>query len=180
MRPAGLEKTIEGQKLMFYPISMKAFFKLRQVAGPVMKAITTLLTRNDSDCATRAKSDPSGKVTEVNTEAIPTETAKLRTRERQEAMKAAVETLLDPANAEVLAYLLGDSLKDDLKDCSMKEKVEFVENLPFGVAFQMCIALVEANKRVFGPLAEKAGDLLQKGMDAANMGQGMDEEVTSG
>ncbi len=181
MKPAGLEKEIEGEKLIFYPISMKALFKLRQVAGPVMEALTILLTRNDNDCATRAKSDKSGKVTEIDTEAIPTETAKLRTAERKDAMRKAVETLLDPGNSEVMAYLLGDSLKDSFDGVPMKEKVEFVEALPFGIAFQMCLALVEANKKVFGPFAEKAGDLLQKGMDAANLGQGLEEEeVTTG
>jgi len=173
LKPAGHEAEIGEDKLTFYPVSIKAAFRLQSIAGPVAEAVTVLLTKNESDTACKIRPGADGKPSEVDTEAIPTETAALRTSERKEAVRKAIDTLLNPKNSEVLAYLLGDSLRDVFpRDAKMAEKIEFVESLPIGVAAQMVWAFIAANKRTFGPLAEKVGDLVQQGLSATGMAQG--------
>lgn len=178
MKPAGYTVEIEGEEITFYPVSVKALFKLQAIAGPVAEAITVLLTKHESDTASRVKPGKDGRPESIDMEAIPTETARLRTQERTEAVRSAVETLLNPKNSEVLAYLMGDSLRDVFdRDAKMAEKIEFVESLPAGILAQMGVAFVKANKGVFGPLAEGVGDMLQKGMAAAGMSQEDGEEI---
>lgn len=177
LKPVGHVEEIGGEELTFYPVSIKMAFRLQSIAGPVAEALSVLMTRRDSDTSSTIVPGKDGVAQSIHVDAIPTDTAALRTKERRQAVRQAVDTLLNPKNVEVLASLLGDSLRDVFpRDAKMAEKVEFVESLPVGVAAQMVVAFVEANKRVFGPLADRVEELVQKGLSAAQEEQEIEDQ----
>lgn len=169
MKPEAVDITIGDETIRMFPLSLKATFKLQTIAGPLLEAVTVLVTRNEGDTRSEVDHDKNGKPSKIRVDAVSADMAKLRTEQRKAAVRKAAEVLLDPRNAEVLGYILADSLRDDFaRDTQMPEKVEFVEAMPIGVLAQMITGLFKANKKVFGPLAGSAGGLLEKGLTAAN------------
>jgi hypothetical protein len=171
LSPQGTEAEVAGQKYIFYPMSVRAVFRLRSLMSPLMAAVSVLMSSNPNDCKSTVKETQDGRQ-DITVEAVPTDTAKLRTEQRKAALKAALETLLDPTNAETLAALLKDAMRDDLGDLEMSQVVELVQETPVAYLTEMLFGVFGANKKVFAPLATKAGglgSLVSKGMAATGL-----------
>jgi hypothetical protein len=166
--PVGVEHEVQGKLLKFYPISVKTAFAVKGVAAALVRALSTILKKHETDCSQKTKLDRDGKMQEVQSEAIDKNLAELRTKERERALEEAIQALLNGDNSLVIGRMLVDSLRDvPGRDKMTSDQIKaFVDELPLPALVEMLVGLAKGNKAVFGPLVEKAEGLLKKGLAA--------------
>jgi hypothetical protein len=175
--PEGVEHKVQDKVLKFYPISVKTAFAVKGVAATLVRALSTILKKHETDCAQKTRLDKDGKMQEVQSEAIDKSLAELRTKEREKALEEAIQALLNGDNSLVIGKMLVDSLRDvPGRDKMTSDQIKaFVDDLPLPALVDMLVGLAKGNKAVFGPLVGKAEGLLKRGL-AAVAG---DEEKTT-
>ena len=177
--PEFIEHDVQGQLLKFYPISARSAFRIRSLAQPLVQALTVLFTRHDTDTAQQSKLNKEGVAQDVRIEAISADLAAARTKEREKAVGGAINALLNPDNSAVVGMLLADSLRDDMpRDLGVADAKRFVDEMPLPALKDMLVGLGKANKKVFGPLADRAESLVKKGLAAANIETGGETSKT--
>ena len=166
--PQFIEHEVQGTVLHFYPISVKNAFRIRSVAQPIARALTTLLTKNDGDQAQKIRTKlKDGKVEDqdIQTEAISKDLAELRSREKEKAVSDAVMVLFDSDNSAVIGTLLTDSLRDIFpRDISIQESKDFVDKMDITVLSEFLVGLAKANQKVLGPFAKRVGEAMTRSL----------------
>lgn len=177
------ESEVNGTELKFYPISVNVMFKLRRIAAPLAKAISTLFQPDDKDLTVieRTFSDDGegGKGKELIQEAISPQLAKLRQESRASAITDLIEAVTDERNALVIGRVIVDSLRDDfprkMKDSDVQD---FVSKLEAPRLVELLKGVMAANGKVLGPLEDRV--LKAKGAQADQEAEPETEMSTAG
>jgi hypothetical protein len=165
-KPEATPITVGDRTLNFYPISVRALTRLRDLAKPIGQALTTLLGSSDRDFATKVEEKQNAdksmqRTTDIG--AISPDLAKQRLAARQEAVSTLVDAVLNPTSAKLLAELLIDSLRDDFerkKGGPIPTDIDtFLESMTVDVLPDMLQGLAEANKKLFAPLKDRAASV---------------------
>lgn len=174
LSPKGIEHEVQGKKLMFYPISNKILFQLKEVAKPLASAIAALFPDARKDVGTKYDyaDDPDvapGKerLLHMETEGISAQLALLRLDTKEKAIIGIIDALTDSNNALVIGRVIVDSLKDVFERDSMspQETTKFMENMSIDTLKDMLLGLMKANAKVLGPLGEKVNRLVKLTME---------------
>jgi len=160
--PKGTPFKVEGEEMMFYPVSVGRALVLKDILLPICEAITTIFqgmetkgTQSQLDeLITNQKTGES--VNRVKIESISPEILKLRSEQQQRSMKNAVSVVFDPQNSLIVVRLIMDSLRDEFDRGIAEEKKmelakELLETIDINHFKQLIQGLFEANKKVFGP-----------------------------
>jgi hypothetical protein len=160
LKATPVEHEINGEMVNFWPLSLAVAFELRSLSGPISSALATLFSDSGGDRGWtertfEEKDGTSGKVTEA--EATPIATIQFRMEAKAAAIKESFECLTDPKNGLVVGKILLDSMRDYGRDLSAKRCQEFVndQDLDIITLRQLLTGVVQANKKVFGPLADR-------------------------
>lgn len=156
-----VEREIQGDTYRFFPVRVKTLFRLRRVALPLAKALSTLFAPQNADFGVVQRqfndTGDGASGTETVTEPISRELAELRTRERTEAITGAIEAFTDPENAQVVGEILIDSLREEFnKGIDNPPAKAVVEHLETPTLIEFLKGVAAANKEVLGPLADHA------------------------
>lgn len=165
LTPNCVSHTIGEKEYKFYPISVGLAFKLRSVAKPLTKALTTLLgdTKEDTGSIQRVVANAQGTSDqEIVIEPISADLARLRHEQRQKAVEELVEALTAEANLEIVGDILVDSLREDFPpgDKSNPTGKQFMAEITLPNVPDLLIGVAKANKGVFGPLVSKVGAMM--------------------
>lgn len=159
--PTFITRQVGGVDVKFHPIRLRCYFRLKTIATPVLLALAELMHGGDKDVAITIrdfKDDGSGRVgTEHMTTAIDARLAEVRSLERRNAFKAAIDGIMSESAGEVFAELIMDSLHDFFKpeEASDAKKIKtFANKIQGDVFFEYVAGVIEANKGVFIPLVE--------------------------
>jgi hypothetical protein len=168
---------VAGRKVNFYAVSMRSAFKLRCIANPLARALTTLFQSPKRDAKTTLRNF-GGATLGSETEMEPTSASiiELRSKQRLAAIEELIGALTSDENALILGELLMDSMREDFDRTApfTPERVQtFLDDLDV-VSFKDCLlGVAAANKKVFGPLGKQmatamAGALDLEGLVAAD------------
>lgn len=163
-KPEPVVVEVLGEPQNFYPISVKTVTKLRGIARPVGQALATLFAGNE-DLVTRKVDDQQGadkslrRVTEIG--AVNAEVVKERNRARQDAVSTLIDTLLSDPASRILAEIIVDSMRDTFeKRPTMPSELDAImEQIPADALPDIFKGIMEANKKLFAPLKERAADV---------------------
>lgn len=169
---------VSGVEWQFYPISVDCAIKLRSLGGPLVSALTVLFARNSNDVRQIVRefdasaTESAGRESVV--EAISPELATLRSKERRDALKEAVDTVFDPENKNMVGQVLMDSLRDMFPRDTRRDwppAQEFMKHFDVVTLREAVVGLIKANVEVFGPFAKKITEVidtvLSKAIDEA-------------
>jgi len=154
--PTFITHRVGEEEIKFHPVSLGMMFRLKAIATPIAKAITTLFSKKDEDTTKRIVSLANGD-SETQIGAVSPELATLRETQQVEAIGKLVETLTDPDTLKVLGEVVMDSMRDLFPPDKKREwppVQEFCNSVPLPVFGQMLIGVCKANKDVLGPLGE--------------------------
>jgi len=181
------EHVVMGKKLKFHPITVGALFRLRRLAPPLAKALTTLFEQNAKDSTTiqRSVTEKDGSVAnETVLEAINPQLAQLRSNQRAKAIQDFIEAFTDTENMNIVAEILIDSLRDLFPPGSSDNPSpeDFVNQLQASAFSEMLQGLAAANREVLGPLLEPLEALAKRAKDQTKdpeESQGQPQEETA-
>jgi len=154
--PTFINHRVGEQDIKFYPVSLGMMFKLKAIATPIARSITTLFSKKDEDTTRRIVSLKSGD-SETHIGAVSTELATFRDTQQVEAIGKLVETLTDAETLKVLGEIVMDSMRELFPPGSKKDwppAAEFCNTVPLPAFGQMLVGVCQANKDVLGPLGE--------------------------
>lgn len=138
----------------FYAISPRMLFKLRAMASPIAKAVSTLLGSKATDSGSKVIETPDGR--QIETMPISLELAQMRSREQADAVAEIINAITDTENARVVAEVVMDSLAEVFQKtdkASWPPVDEFLGTVPLPTFGMMILGVVKANQEVLGPLA---------------------------
>jgi hypothetical protein len=166
---------IDGRECNFYRVSLKALFDLKNVAKPLVRALTSLFQGVGQENGGRSiKKDHSladgtkGQETIEEVDGIDPTLAKVKIEEREKAIGDLIDAFLDETNVKVIARLIMDSMRDDFaRPITPQAVAEFVQTVDPGTLVAMVKGLVQANVGVLGPLAPRLQEALGKFQNAA-------------
>ena len=165
--PNFIEHEVGTQTLKFYPVSVGMAFKLRTIGKPIARSLSILFSNTDRDVGTKdseVTNEDGSKDRQIEILPISDGLAKIRHEQRIDAIDGIVTALTEEKNAEVVAQIIMDSLcevfpKDDKK--KWPPALEFINSMPVPVLGAMIMGIIQANKDVFGPLADKVTEAAQ-------------------
>lgn len=168
LTPTYIEHTVKGQKINFYPISIKATFSLKVLGEPIAKSLSILFNKGDSLTGFKTSKTVNEKTKESHeetvTEAPTVELAVLLDSQRQEAIKALVDLLTNQDHASTIGLLLMDSLRDLFTAEERGDRttaLEFVGSLDLDDFREFIIGFIKANMKVLGPLENTVTQFLE-------------------
>jgi hypothetical protein len=164
IKPKGEEHEVEGQKLIFYPVSMSSLFTLKVIATPIAKALATIFQNENNDIGITDRTSGDGKlngefVTEKIIEPVSLDLATFRLQQKQSAIEEALQIIFDPINSRIIMRLIMDSLRDEFDRGRTEEQKNadadiLLENIDGAQFREFLTGLFKSNKKVFGPLAD--------------------------
>lgn len=150
---------VQGQKLNFYPISVKIIFEMKMLALPLAKALAVLFQKTDSDTGAVTETTENAKAgtkeSRTVMEGLTIEMASLRDSQREDAIKTLLEAITEPNNAMLFGRLFLDSLRDMFTEEQRNNRdiaLEFVKDMNLATFKEMLVGLMKANTKVLGPL----------------------------
>jgi len=158
--PQTVERAIGGQTLKFYPISVKAIFKLAVLAKPISQAFSVLFGGEDQPNKITQRpipgmKDPDGRlVFEITSEAVPADLVKLRQDRKAEAIEVLFKALTEGRNTLLACELICDSLRDVYTKPTMEDAQALNDEIPIESLMLYLGALAEVNQKVFTPFVE--------------------------
>ena len=177
------EREVNGEMLRFHPISAGLMFRLRRLAVPIARALSTLSQKHTTDTTVvnRQFEDDGdgGRGAEVINEALSPQLAKLRTQQRADAMQELVEAVTDESNKLLVGQVIIDSLRDSVpRDAAKKtaEIQEFMDSLDLTTLVSLLKGVASANSEVLGPLEDQVRGIVVP--RTKEMLPGEDEEET--
>jgi len=168
LTPNYVEHVVGSDVKRFYPISVKAMFRLRQIGKLLARSLSVLFQPTDrqgntisahpEDCSTTSEvyKDPDGtKVEKTSVGAVSLDVARLRSEERARAFEELVDALSDEKNLYVVVGIMADSLRDEFErpvgDGRIKEVVDTID---LEVLSQYLVGVMKANAKVLTPFLE--------------------------
>lgn len=169
LSPASVTREINGEDFTFYTVSLRVAAKMAPLLSRLAGHFSTLLSGDPKQDQGRIEEDfatPEGEVISKTTvQPINPELATMRAEKREQAIRGAVDALLDPQNRRALGELLMDSLRDDFprgaKNRDAGEIQEFVDGMDIPVFIEFLKGLAAANAKVFGDLGNGIGRAVQ-------------------
>lgn len=162
------ERVINGKTMKFHPISSGLMFRLRRLAVPIAKALTTLFQKTGTDLTVieRSHSGDEGDGREVIQEALSPSLAKLRTQQRADAMAELIEALSAEQNQLLLGQIITDSLREEFpRSMPTKDVQEFISSLEVPTLVALLKGVAAANSEVLGPLEGQVRSHLAAGRE---------------
>lgn len=172
LTPTFIEHEVQGQKLHFYPISVKFIFELKALGKPLAKALSTIFsnsenaTANDTGATTQVVENTREGFKETKTvmDPIGVDIAILRDSQKREAFEEAFEAFSNQDNGMLIGRMLMDSLRDHFSDEERKDRNEalkFIQSLNFLSLRDVLMGFIKANAKVLGPLEDMAAQFSQ-------------------
>jgi len=173
------ERTVNEKALKFYPTSVGAALKLRNVIKVVTAAFLSFFQSAEdfagAQFVTTEEERADGsvlKVTQNSRPSKPVEVTKFRAEQQERTVKDAVEVLTDPKNHALLAELIADSLRDECggdarTPATVKKLAEEIQAADASTFFELLKGLADANEEIFRPLVKAAPDRLKSAMAGA-------------
>lgn len=182
--PTYIEHTVgsgdKAKAMKFYPVSVGAMFKLRDLLSPLGKAIATLTadTSKDGGRIIRDIGEPfmfNGKpytiegpdktknlVRDAETifEAITPSLAQLRDEQKSAAIQGLINAIMEEKNAMTVSEIIMDSLR--LRGTNKPPAQEFLTEIPFPVFCDFLVGVAKANKGVFEPMGKMMAPALDR------------------
>lgn len=165
--PNFVTHTVGEQELHFYSVSVGLAFKMKVIGRPMARSLSVLFSKNDSDLGTKDISMPNEHGTEdreITISPLSEGMAKIRSDQKADAIEGLVEALTNDANAAVV----GEVIMDSLAEIFLKDKrnewpppLEFFHTMPLPIVGEMIMGVVQANKKVFGPLTDQVADAVR-------------------
>ncbi len=164
LNTSGVEHTVNGQVLKFYPISVGTIFEARQILVPLVKAIATFFVSSDKDqkYTDTTTTDKDGATQRVVETSLSPEMALYRDDQKMRAWKEASEFILKEENKAVIGKILMDSLQEQFPRDGNGRLPEtpkpeaFAAAIPAPILPAMLKGMFNANKDVFGFLGDQA------------------------
>lgn len=172
--PSGVDHQVNGQNKRFYPVPVQVMFDLRQIAKPLLKALTTLSQgvgqentgrTNTKKVTTQNEAGSKQDVEEVinEVEGISPQLATIKIAERDKSIDSLVDAFFDPKNARAVARLVMASMRDEgfRRPPNDNDVDAFLSDIDLNTAMQVVQGTIKANAEVFGPLGQSFQDKLQ-------------------
>lgn len=158
---APITKQINNKDVDFYPLSLRATLKIKTLAKPIATALAVLFADTKTDIAKTTEefqNVPEGLVSsKLNLQAISTDLAKMRSDQKQKAFADLVDAFLDEKNMDALTEIVLDSLR--IK-ASAQDAKGYQNEWDVTMMVELLKGVLEANVRVFGPLAVKVKEAM--------------------
>lgn len=168
------ERDINGATMRFHPISAGLMFRLRRLAVPIAKALSTLFqaTSFDVTVVDRTTKGPDGEGREVIQEAIDPRLAKVRTDQRADAMAELIEALSAEQNRLLVGQIITDSLREVFpRGMKSSDVEEFMVGLEAPTLLKLLRGVAAANSEVLGPLEDRVRSQMGSGPQAEEESQ---------
>lgn len=174
MKPSFLTPTFEahevgGDTYNFWPVSLRVLFKLRCVATPLAKSLSTLFSVRERDTITESHDWTDVETGErgSTTKLLPasTELSEALHKRRTAAIEELVIALTERSNLLIVGEIIMDSMREDFPRNPSKEQIAaFVDDEGMNVPTisALLVGVAKANKKVFGPLADTVSASLAK------------------
>lgn len=151
--------TVGETTLQFHPMSLNLAGKLRVLAGPVVRALTVLFAKHDTDVAQKSEAKRVGdNVVESSsmTLAIAPDLAAERYKQQQAAVTDLVTAVTSEETLKVICTIIVDSLRDEYPERPIKPETvaKFQSEVTLPRLTPLIIGVAKANKELFGPLAD--------------------------
>ncbi len=159
--PNHITHTVGDQELHFYAVSLGMVFKLKVIGRPLAKSLAVLFAKNETDHGTKDVSVANEHGTEdreLHIEPVTEAMAKIRHDQKVEAVDSLIDAITDDANAAVIGEICMDSLCEEFpkdKKGDRPPPSEFLNSMPLPIVGEMVMGVINANKKVFGPLTEQ-------------------------
>jgi hypothetical protein len=161
---------VGGVKQKFYPVSVGMVFELKRLGNDLVSALALMFANTDKDAKyihkTITTKDGDTEST-ITTDPISFETMQYRDDQKARSWNKAVDAIFAPENAEVVAKVIMDSLREVFPRCPITGKFaddvkpsEFINAMPLPLLGAFIKGVCMANKDVLGPLAPKAKSIL--------------------
>lgn len=171
LSPLSVDREIHGQTVTFYTCSVRTCARLSGLLSQLAGHFTTLLggsSARDQGTIEEVYAPPEGEHGEILTKSIVQpinpDLAALRSKQRQQALQGAIQSLFDKKNRAAIGELLIDSMKDEFprgKRRPTEECQEFVDEMDVPTLIEFLKGLAEANAKVFGDLGKGLGRAVQ-------------------
>ena len=114
LEPDGVEHTIEGTAVMFYPVRLGTLFEIKVIGAPLAKALAVLFDDKGRDYGTVSRNfyqPNSGQAdqrmdNELIVEPRTPDMAALRAKQREESIEGLIEALLNEKSKAVIGKLI--------------------------------------------------------------------------
>lgn len=164
-----VDQEVNGQQMRFYPVSLRLAFRMRSFLAPIAKALTVLLPNEQDDTRLTGYENRSVKQAD-GTEMQTTEVGAIRPEilqqinsRRERAIEDLVMAVTSEENANLIAELIMDSLRDDFpRKPSPSQIQEFREEMDIDSLLQALAGFGKANKKIFDPFLDKVAPSVRR------------------
>jgi|TARA_Y100000296_G_scaffold86150_1_gene124886 hypothetical protein len=160
-----IEQSGYGKTYKYYPASTKVLLKLKPLSKVIGKVITVLTDKgqNESGSTTRrweSKDEEATSGEEVQINPVSESMAAFRLAQKEKAIDKLIDILLAQESQHIIGYMLITSLREefaDLSDPTPDICVSLITdpNMSVDLLKFHLTGILEANKKVLGPLAER-------------------------
>lgn len=153
----GVPHVVNGETLMFYPVSVKAAASLSAIGKPIAQAVSALFSGvgNESGQQERVHKVGEDVTHETIVLAIDPKLAEVKLANRNKAIEALISALTDQANLTTLAKIIMDSLRDDYPPVPTKEMIDELLSSDIGTLAQLVEGVLVASQDSFSPLLKR-------------------------
>jgi hypothetical protein len=169
--PDFVEHEVNGVTTKFYALSLQVMFDMRDVAKPLLKALTGLFggvgqengvtkTRKDH----RLADGTSGVEQVEELKGIDSKLAEVKLIDRDKSIHELIDAFADPKNRRVVAKALLDSMR--VRPLDDKAVDAFLKDADAKVFVEIATGALKANAGVLGPLGARLLGQIQAKVEA--------------
>lgn len=149
--------------LLFAPISLDKLYVMKDLLSSAAR-IASVFMRGPGDDLKHTKREVSdeGLTSSENIWEPPTtDTVKFRAQEREQAIESLIESFLEPRRMTAICDVILSCLREE-EEFKGLDPAEFAKECPITVIPELLRGVIEANRRVSGPLGRKIEEALER------------------
>lgn len=176
-----VDHSVNGQMLTFRPLSFAICLEMKEFLEPLASALAILMAPPNRDIKT-VKQDTHGFTRDDNRlasaesfvafEPLSLEMARYRDEQRTQAIRQLGEALTKKSTQITVSRIILNSLRGSIegvdgRNPSPDDCAEFLQDVDLDSLGQLLEGVLQANKRLFGPLGGQAKDMLSRALKTA-------------
>ena len=177
--PPSVTREVLGKSIEFRAVSIKTAFRLKTIGKPLAEALAAVFEKAPEGALVNRETnlpDGNGSEKETIVEPASSEALKFLSEKKSKAMTALFDTILTDENLDVVCEVIYDSIKHN--DGASEFNKDALKEFPLPAFGEMVIGVAQANKGVFGPLADLLGSALENQVKSKLGTADADEEET--
>lgn len=163
LTPSHITGRVGNETVMFWPISGRVAFKVRKVGEPITKVLSVLFQSKKADVGRQTVQTPvfengvlKGMAEEVSEMASSADVLKFRADQMDRAVSQLWAAGMSDEVLDVLGEIVIDSAREEFKGWTSQK---LWNEIPITVIPAFISGVIDANKGVFGPLAQRLDGL---------------------